>query len=100
MQILHLCKMLDKLREKWKVNEIQLFLILLTFALGGSCCGYLGRKILKALQIDNDAIYIFAYILAITILWPICVLIISIPLGQFSFFSNYLKKVKNRMFGK
>jgi NhaP-type Na+/H+ or K+/H+ antiporter len=92
--------MLEKLQQKWKVNLQQLILILLTFALGGSACGYLGRKILKFLQIDNDAIYIFAYILVITILWPLCVLIISIPFGQFPFFINYLKKIKKRILGQ
>ncbi len=91
--------MLDKLKEKWRVNGIQLFLILCTFALGGSSCGFLGRKILKALHIDNDIIYIFAYVIAITLLWPICVLVISIPLGQFKFFSSYLNKIKTKMFG-
>jgi hypothetical protein len=80
--------MLEKLKHKWKVNSIQLTLILCTFALGGSSCGYLGRKVLKALQIDNDIIYIFAYV------------IISIPLGQFTFFANYLKKIKSKIFGK
>jgi hypothetical protein len=90
--------MLEKLKTKWKVTGTQLLLILCTFALGGSCCGYLGRKILKFLHIDSDAIYIFAYVLVITILWPICVLIISIPFGQFTFFKKYLSKIKNRMF--
>jgi uncharacterized membrane protein YwzB len=91
--------MFEKLQKKWKVNTTQLFLILCTFALGGSACGYLGRKVLKALSIDNDIIYIFAYVIAITLLWPVCVLIISIPLGQFSFFSNYLKKIKSKILG-
>jgi hypothetical protein len=92
--------MLEKLKHKWKVNSTQLILILCTFALGGSSCGYLGRKVLKALQIENDIIYIFAYVIVITLLWPLCVLVISIPLGQFTFFANYLKKIKSKMFGK
>jgi uncharacterized membrane protein YwzB len=92
--------MFEKLQNKWKVTALQLFLILCTFALGGSACGYLGRRILKFLQIENDAIYIFAYVFVITLLWPICVVIVSIPLGQFKFFKNYLAKIKNRMFGK
>jgi hypothetical protein len=91
--------MLDKLRQKWKVTGTNLVLILCTFAIGGSVCGYLGRKVLKLLHIENDAIFIFAYVLVITLLWPICVLIISVPFGQFGFFKNYLIKVKNKLFG-
>jgi hypothetical protein len=92
--------MLEKLKTKWKVTATQLVLILCTFALGGSCCGYLGRKILGLFSINNSFLYLFLYIVLITILWPLCVIIISIPFGQFAFFSNYLKKVKQRLFGK
>jgi uncharacterized membrane protein YwzB len=92
--------MFENLKKKWKVSGMQLLLILTTFALGGTCCGYLGRKILALIHFNNDVLFIFAYALLITLLWPICVLIISVPLGQFKFFTNYLNKIKNRMFGK
>lgn len=91
--------MFQRLREKWKVNGWQLALILITFALGGSTCGYLGRKILALLNIESGFIRLPLYILLITLLWPVCVLIISIPLGQFRFFLGYLKKVF-RWFGR
>lgn len=90
--------MFEKLQQKWKVKPLQLFLILCTFAIGGSLCGYLGREVLKFLTIDNDIVYNFAYVFVITLLWPICVLIVSLPFGQFPFFKNYLLKIKNRMF--
>ncbi len=90
--------MLNKLKQKWKVTTPQLILILCTFAIGGSACGYIGRKVLRILSIENDVIYIFAYVLVVTLLWPLCVLIISIPLGQFAFFSKYLGKMKKRLF--
>ncbi len=92
--------MLEKLKSKWKVTTTQLVIILCTFALGGSLCGVLGKKILGLLAIDSKPLYLIAYIITITLLWPLCVIVVSIPFGQFSFFSNYLKKVKNRMFGK
>lgn len=91
--------MFQRLREKWKVNGWQLALILITFALGGSTCGYLGRKILAQLDIESAFIRLPLYIILITLLWPLCVLIISIPLGQFRFFQSYLKKVF-RWFGR
>ena len=89
--------MLKKLRKKWNVNGTQLVLILCTFALGGSMCGYLGRKILSATPLDKNALWYVLYIVLITLLWPLCVLIISIPLGQFSFFKNYLARVARRL---
>jgi hypothetical protein len=39
------------------------------------------------------------YIVFITLLWPLCVLLISIPLGQFSFFKKYVGKLLNKLRG-
>lgn len=92
--------MFDGLKNKWKVGGLQLLLILCTFALGGSLCGYAGRKILSLFPLEKGVLWFVIYILLITILWPVCVLIISIPLGQFSFFKNYLQRIWKRMTGK
>ena len=89
--------MLKKLQQRWKVNSINLFLIIATFALGGSLCGIAGRKILLLTGIEKGLLWGLLYIIVITLLWPICVLIISIPLGQFSFFKNYLYKIWRRI---
>ena len=94
------CQMFEKLKVKWGVTGFQLFLILITFATGGSACGYLSRKILGFWDIENNLAFISLYILLITLLWPICVIVISIPLGQFRFFSGYLNRVGKRIFGK
>src|SRR5882757_274621 len=88
--------MLEKLKQRWKVNTLNLILIIATFALGGSLCGYAGRKILQLTNIDKGFLYILLYIILITLLWPICVLIISVPLGQFSFFRRYIKRIADR----
>ncbi len=92
--------MFEKLKARWKVNGLNLLLIITTFALGGSLCGYLGRKLLLLTGLEKGFIWILLYILLITLLWPLCVIIISIPLGQFSFFRKYLIKVWNKMSGK
>lgn len=92
--------MFERLQQKWKVNGWRLLLILVTFALGGSLCGYLGRQLLGLFNIESAAIRIPLYIILVTILWPFCVILISIPLGQFVFFRNYLKKMSRRMTGK
>ncbi len=88
--------MLQGLQRKWKVSGIQFLLILSTFALGGSLCGYLGRLIMQVSGVQNSLAYGSLYILLVTILWPFCVLLISIPFGQFRFFSNYLRKMGAR----
>jgi formyltetrahydrofolate-dependent phosphoribosylglycinamide formyltransferase len=89
--------MFEKLRHKWKVGGLQLTLILCTFAIGGSLTGYAARKIMPALQIESNWLWVVIYIVLITLIWPLAVLLISIPFRQFRFFSNYLKKVGKRM---
>lgn len=92
--------MFDKLKNKWKVGGLQLLLIICTFALGGSLCGYAGRKILTLLPIEKGALWFVLYVVLITILWPMAVILVSIPLGQFTFFKNYLKRVAGRISGR
>jgi formyltetrahydrofolate-dependent phosphoribosylglycinamide formyltransferase len=88
--------MFARLQQKWKVSGWQLLLILCTFALGGSLCGYLGRLIIQPLNIENALLYGTVYFTLVTLLWPFCVLVISIPFGQFAFFRNYLRKMGSR----
>ncbi len=91
---------LQKLRDKWQVkNILQVVLILCTFALGGSLCAYCGRKIM-ALTTLSGGTWLFVYILLVTALWPLCVLLISIPFGQFSFFKKYLAQLGRKIAGK
>lgn len=92
--------MLSGLQKKWKVNGGRLLLILLTFAIGGSATGYLGRKLLSLLNIDNPWIWVPIYIVVITLIWPLMVLIVSVPFGQFAFFLSYIKKLGRRISGK
>ncbi|HET9057767.1 MAG TPA: formyltransferase family protein, partial [Chitinophagaceae bacterium] len=91
--------MLTRLKRRWNVTGLQLALIILAFALGGSLCGYTGRKIVALFFIDVVALKVLLYIVLITLLWPFSVLVVSIPLGQFSFFRNYIKKIGRRIFG-
>lgn len=95
-----LCTMFNRLKERWKVNTVNLILILFTFALGGSTCARLGKAILGMMGMDSGPIGWISYLILITLLWPICVLLISIPLGQFSFFRNYIRRIGSKMSGK
>ena len=89
--------MFEKLRQKWKVNVLQLVLILCTFAIGGSLTGYAAKKIINLFSIESDWFWTIIYILLVTIIWPIMVLIISLPFGQFRFFYNYTRKLGQKM---
>ncbi len=88
--------MFEKLKQRWKVNGLNLLLIIVTFALGGSLCGYTGRALLSFTSIERGVIWVFLYILLITLLWPVAVLLVSIPLGQFGFFKKYIVKIFGR----
>jgi formyltetrahydrofolate-dependent phosphoribosylglycinamide formyltransferase len=92
--------MLKKLQKRWKVNGLNLVLIITTFALGGSLCGYAGRKILLFTNLEKGVLWFILYIILMTLLWPLCVLLISIPLGQFAFFKRYLIKVWGKISGR
>ncbi len=89
--------MFQRLQKRWKVNGLQLLLILCTFAIGGSLTGYAGRKLMDIFFIDSNWLWIIVYILLITLLWPLSVLLVSIPFGQYRFFTGYLKKMGKRL---
>jgi len=90
--------MFNRLQKKWKVSGWRVLLILIIFALGGSLTGYVGRKLMVFFEIEMLAFYIIVYILLISILWPIAVLMVSIPFGQFSFFKKYISRMGKRIF--
>ena len=91
--------MFEKLKKKWNVNSLNLLLVIITFALGGSLCGYAGRKILLLTNLEEGITWVIVYILLVTLLWPICVLLISIPFGQFTFFRSYVLKIGRKITG-
>jgi hypothetical protein len=89
--------MFEKLKAKWKVGGLQLALIITVFAIGGSLTGFVGKKIMNLLAIQQDWLWGVIYILLVTIIWPFAVLLVSIPFGQFPFFISYIKKIGQKM---
>lgn len=89
--------MLQKLQQKWKVSGLQLILIILTFAIGGSITGFVAKKLMNLLTVQQDWLWAIIYILLVTIFWPLAVIIVSIPFGQFSFFRRYIRKIGVKM---
>ncbi|HEX6914507.1 MAG TPA: DUF6787 family protein, partial [Chitinophagaceae bacterium] len=92
--------MLHRLKERWQVSWPRFVLIFITFALGGSACARAGSWLLSLVFSEKNIAYWLLYIPIISILWPLSVLLISIPLGQFRFFRKYLSKMGARISGK
>jgi hypothetical protein len=88
--------MFKKLKEKWGVDWIKFTLIFITFALGGSLCAKVGNFLLSYIVEEKSTIYWILYIPMLTILWPVCVLTMSLLTGQFVFFKSYLTKIFRR----
>ncbi len=90
--------MFDKLQKRWKVNGIQLFLILCVFAITGTLTAYISRQITIWLDIEKYSLVF--WVLKISVLlfgYQVIILLVSIPFGQFSFFWNYEKKILRKM---
>ena len=92
-------KGISKLQEKWGVGSVQFWLIILTFALGGSLSGRLTNFLIKLVILEKNWSFWLIYPLLLTILWPISVLFVSLFTGQFRFFKGYLGRVAYKLFG-
>ncbi len=92
-------KSINKLQQKWGVGPVQFWLIMTTFALGGSLSGYLNKQILNLVFLEKNAAYWLIYPLLLTILWPFSVILVSFLTGQFSFFKGYLGRMWGRLSG-
>jgi formyltetrahydrofolate-dependent phosphoribosylglycinamide formyltransferase len=92
-------KSINKLQQKWGVGPVQFWLIMTTFALGGSLSGYLNKQILNLVFLEKNAAYWLVYPLLLTILWPFSVIFVSFATGQFAFFKGYLGRIWGRLSG-
>ena len=92
-------KFIQNLQEKWKVGGSQFWLIMLTFALGGSLSGRLCSFLLNLAFLEKNWAFWLVYPLFLTILWPFSVLFVSFFTGQFRFFKGYLGRVGAKVFG-
>ena len=93
-------KAIGRLQAKWKVGNVQFWLIIVTFALGGSLSGRLCSKILNFLFLEKNVAFWLVYPLVLTILWPFSVILVSFFTGQFSFFRGYLTRIASRFMGQ
>lgn len=91
---------IQRLQTKWKVGTGQFWLIILTFALGGSLSGRLCSKILNLVFLEKNWAFWLIYPLILTFLWPFSVLFVSFFTGQFLFFKGYLGRIWSRFMDK
>ncbi len=98
-KLLKKMKGINKLQAKWGVGAAQFWLIIITFALGGSLSGRLTSFLLKLVFLEKNWAFWLIYPLFLTILWPFSVLFVSFFTGQFSFFKGYLGRVGGKLFG-
>ena len=91
--------MFEGLKKKWNVGPQRLFFIILSFALGGTACGVIGKQIMKLTGLEKNFIYFFIYIVVITLLWPFCVIIISSIFGEYVFFKKYVSALLHKITG-
>ncbi len=92
-------KAFKRLQEKWKLGTGQFWLVILTFALGGSLSGRLCSYLLKLVFLEKNWAFWLIYPLFLTILWPFSVIFVSLFTGQFRFFKGYLGRVGSRLLG-
>ena len=89
--------MFQRLQQKWRVNGLQVLLILCTFAIGGSLTGFAGKKLMNLLSVEQRWLWVVIYIVIITIIWPFAVLVVSLFFGQYPFFLKYIRKIGTRI---
>ena len=92
-------KGISKLQQKWGVGSGQFWLIILTFALGGSLSGRVTSFLLKLVFLEKNWVFWLIYPLLLTIIWPFSVIFVSFFTGQFRFFKGYLGRVAGKLFG-
>jgi hypothetical protein len=89
--------MFGKLKKKWKVeSNLQLFLILCTFAVTGTLTAYISRQITAWVGFDDQTWWLWPFLVRLSVLlfgYQVIILIVSLFFGQFRFFWNYEKKI-------
>ena len=92
--------MFEKLKQRWKVNSVDLFLILCVFAITGTTTAYISKVITGWVGLTPESpLWQRASLRGIVLIfgYQVILLLVSVPFGQFPFFWNYEKKILRRM---
>lgn len=90
--------MFEKLKDKWKVGNTDLILILIVFAITGTTTAFLTRQVTIWLDLESGSLYYWLTKIAILLIgYQLLILVVALPFGQFPFFWNFLKKMWKRI---
>lgn len=90
--------MLKKLRQHWKVNNADLFIILCTFAIAGTATAFISKKITYWLNVPHYSFGWWALKIAVLLIgYQVIILTTGWVFGKFSFFWDYEKKILRRL---
>jgi hypothetical protein len=95
--------MLDKLKDRWKLNNItQVLIVLLVFALTGTTVLLIKKPILDWVAPDGQRPLWFSisYFILILPVYNLLLLMYGFLLGQFTFFWDFEKRFIKRMTGR
>ena len=93
---------MNKLKERWGIeSNWQIIAILIVFAVTGSTASYIGKPILKYLNITSEAFGSFGYwtirILLLFVMYQIMLVCFGWLFGQYKFFWDFEKKMLRRI---
>lgn len=93
---------MEKLKERWGINHNwQIIVILIVFAITGSTASYIGKPILKYLNITSENFGFFGYwvirIVLLFIMYQFMLVFYGWLFGQHKFFWNFEKKMLSRI---
>lgn len=93
---------MDKLKERWGIeSNLQVFLILIVFAINGSFAAWVAKPITEFIGISSENTTLWIYIpIRILLIFPIyqfTLPIVGFVFGQFKFFWNFEKKMLSRI---
>ena len=95
--------MFGRLKRKWKVeSNLQLVLILCTFAVTGTLTAWISRGITAWVGFDASTFWLWKFLLRAAILvfgYQVIILAVSLVFGQFPFFWAYERKILRWMWG-
>ena len=95
--------MFEKLKAKWKVDGIQFFWIMCTFAVTGTLTAYVSRFITSWVGFTDQTFWLWKLLLRLAVLifgYQAIILAVSFLFGQFRFFWAYEKKIWRWMTGR
>ena len=93
---------MQNLKKKWGINSnIQIFLILIVFAINGSFASWVSSPVTSFFGIEKDLVDPMVYwLFRIVLIFPIYQITLPITgyiFGQFKFFWNFEKKFLSRI---